>query len=114
MITNTVGLVTRAAWVGWLLIGFVALLATYGPWDVKDLPKGTPQMKRVVIPGAQDSSAAMISLVRFTEVSGFGQRWPLQGGMQLAPIPGFLALLIALMFVDVSVRGPKVVRHRDH
>lgn len=112
MLTKAIGMVTRAAWVSWLVIGLVALVATYAV-DPASLPAGTPHMRRVTLGGAQDSSAAALALVRFKEVGAFGRRWPLEGGMQLVPVPGWLGVLLALLFVDVSVRGPRVIRHRE-
>lgn len=114
MITKALKLVARAAWVGWLVLGLVTLIATYGPWEARSLPAACPRMTRVVLPGAQDSSAAGLSLITFTEVSGFGSRYPLTGGAQKMPIPAFVIGLVVLLFIEVNIGGPPVVKHRDH
>lgn len=113
MIIKALKLVARAAWVGWLGVGVVALVATYGPWEARALPAQCPHMQRVVLPGAQDSSAAGVSLVRFKQVSGFGHTWTLTGSSQLAPIPAFLAIFLALAFLDINLGGPRVGPRRE-
>lgn len=108
MIVKALKLVARVAWVSWLGVGLVGLAATYGPWEARALPAGCPHAVRVVLPGAQDSSAAGLSLITFKQISGFGRTYPLSGGAQLSPVPLFILGFLMLGFLDINLGGPKV------
>jgi len=113
VIAKPVRLVLQLAVLAWVVFGAVVLFGTYGPMDAASLPVGWPRLTRVVLAGAQDSSAAGFSLITFKEASGCGHRWPLDGGMQRAPLPAYFAVLGALLFAFINVGGPPVQR-REH
>lgn len=110
---NPLKLVAQVAWIAWTLVCLATLAATYGPVEPAKLPSGTPRMTRVVLPGAQDSSAAALSLIKFSSVEGFGQRRALTGGEQFAPVPLMLLGFLALGFLYINFGGPKVGQRKE-
>ena len=111
--SNPLKLVARTAWIAWTLVCVVTLVATYGPFEPAKIPQGVPRMTRVVLGGAQDSSAAAFSLITFREVEGFGHRRALTGGAQMAPIPLMGLIFLALGFIHINIGGPMVGKRKE-
>lgn len=111
--SNPLKLLARAAWIGWTVVVLVTLAATYGPVESAKLPAGTPYMTRVVLPGAQDSSAAALSLIRFSRVQGFGHHRTFEGASQFWPVPFLIGVWLFLGFLDINIGGPKVGKRKE-
>lgn len=114
MVTKVIKMVVKAAWAAWFVLGIVAFVVTYAGFDEKSIPAGCPRLQRIIVAGAQDSTKAGVALFSFKELDAFGNKYPLTGVEQKAPIPVFVIVFLALVFLDINLGGPPVVKHRDH